>query len=172
MLFVSLFLLLTILCDSDAILKYLATTYNVPDHWYPKLPEKRARVDEYTAWHHANTRMHASTVFLQEVIFPMMGQPTNPAKFKKALADLYSTLDKLENMFLKRQAFLCGDDISLADVLAVCELMQPMCGGRDVLKDRPKLLSWRSRVQSALSDSFDEAHSVVYQIRQKFTAKL
>ncbi len=67
MLFVLLFLLLTILCDSDAILKYLATTYNVPDHWYPKLPEKRARVDEYTAWHHANTRMHASTVFLQEV---------------------------------------------------------------------------------------------------------
>lgn len=54
----------------------------------------------------------------------MMGQPTNPAKFKKALADLDSTLDILENMFLKRQAFLCGDDISLADVLAVCELMQ------------------------------------------------
>nr|BAS29974.1 glutathione S-transferase theta [Cyprinus carpio] len=161
-----------VLTESDAILKYLATTYNVPDHWYPKLPEKRARVDEYTAWHHVNTRMHAATVFLQEVIFPNMGQPTNPAKFKKALTDLDGTLDMLENMFLKRKPFLCGDDISLADLLAVCELMQPMCSGRDVLKDRPKLLSWRSRVQSALSDSFDEAHSVVYQIRQKFTAKL
>uniref|UniRef100_A0A8C1MNJ4 glutathione transferase n=1 Tax=Cyprinus carpio TaxID=7962 RepID=A0A8C1MNJ4_CYPCA len=159
-------------CYYDAILKYLATTYNVPDHWYPKLPEKRARVDEYTAWHHVNTRMHASTVFLQEVIFPMMGQPTNPAKFEKALADLNGTLDMLENMFLKRQPFLCGDEISLADLLAVCELMQPLCSGRDILKDRPKLLSWRSRVQSALSDSFDEAHSVVYQIREKFTAKL
>ncbi|KAI2664976.1 Glutathione S-transferase theta-1 [Labeo rohita] len=265
-----------VLTESDAILKYLATTYNVPDHWYPKLPEKRARVDEYAAWHH--------------VIFPMMGQLKNDAKFEKALRDLDGTLDMLENMFLKRQAFLCGDDISLADLLAVCEIMQarvggcsegrseisavktdssdllkwnrylrdqrrisryhthvmhfpscfwsaqsvegyctrllnptqpprrresflahvsmtseqggrnsdtfitsmhlavitsdrfcaefahlnepPMCSGRDILKDRPKLLSWRSRVQSALSDSFDEAHSVVYQIKQKLSAKL
>lgn len=54
----------------------------------------------------------------------MMGQPKNPVKFEKALADLDGTLDMLENMFLKRQAFLCGDDISLADLLAVCELMQ------------------------------------------------
>ncbi|XP_059399578.1 glutathione S-transferase theta-1-like [Carassius carassius] len=165
-----------VLTESDAILKYLATAYNVPDHWYPKLPEKRARVDEYTAWNHANTRTHISSVFLHEVGFdvllPRMGQQTNPEKLEKALADLDGTLDKLENMFLKNQAFLCGDDISLADLLAVCELMQPLCGGRDILKDRPKLLSWRRRVQSALSDSFDEAHSVVYQIREKFTAKL
>ncbi|XP_016314703.1 glutathione S-transferase theta-1-like [Sinocyclocheilus anshuiensis] len=101
-----------------------------------------------------------------------MGQPTNPEKLEKVLADLDGTLDKLENVFLKNQPFLCGDDISLADLLAVCELMQPLCGGRDILKDRPKLLSWRSRVHSVLSDSFDEAHSVVYQIREKFTAKL
>ncbi|KAF4113820.1 glutathione S-transferase theta-3-like [Onychostoma macrolepis] len=155
-----------VLTESDAILKYLATAYNVPDHWYPKLPQKRARVDEYTAWNHANMRTHISFIFLQEVLLPFMGQPTNPEKLKKVLADLDGTLDKLENMFLKNQAFLCGDDISLADLLAVCELMQPMCSQRDVLKDRPKLLSWRSQVQSALSDSFDEAHSVVYQIRE------
>jgi len=54
----------------------------------------------------------------------MTGQPANPAKLEKALSDLEGTLDKLENMFLKRQPFLCGDDISLADLLAVCELMQ------------------------------------------------
>lgn len=54
----------------------------------------------------------------------MMGQLKNDAKFEKALRDLDGTLDMLENMFLKRQAFLCGDDISLADLLAVCEIMQ------------------------------------------------
>lgn len=162
-----------VLTESDAILKYLATTYNVPDHWYPKLPEKRARVDEYTAWHHVNTRLHAATVFWLEFLLPIMtGQPTNPAKLEKALSDLDGTLDKLENMFLKRQAFLCGDDISLADLLAVCELMQSLGSGRDVLKNRPNLLSWRSRVQSSLSDSFDEAHAIVYRLREKFTAKL
>ncbi|XP_051549218.1 glutathione S-transferase theta-1-like isoform X2 [Myxocyprinus asiaticus] len=114
-----------VLTESDAILKYLAKTYNVPDHCYPRHPEKRARVDEYTAWHHMNTRMHAAKVFIFEVLLPhMMGQATDPVKIEKALAELEGTLDKLENMFLKRQAFLCGDDISLADLLAICELMQ------------------------------------------------
>ncbi|XP_055054385.2 glutathione S-transferase theta-2 [Misgurnus anguillicaudatus] len=162
-----------VLTESDAILKYLATTYNVPDHWYPREPVRRARVDEYTAWHHMNTRLHAAKVFIYEVLLPRMtGQPTDAGKFDKALAELDETLDKLENMFLKRQAFLCGDDISLADLLAVCELMQPLGGGRDILKDRPKLQTWKSRVQSALSDSFDEAHSVLYRLRDKSNAKL
>ncbi|KAA0716830.1 Glutathione S-transferase theta-1 [Triplophysa tibetana] len=97
----------------------------------------------------------------------MMGQPPDAGKVDKALGELEETLDKLEKMFLKRQAFLCGDDISLADLLAICELMQPLGGGRDILKDRPKLLSWKSRVQSALSDSFDDAHSVLYRLRDK-----
>lgn len=162
-----------VLTESDAILKYLATTYNVPDHWYPREPVRRARVDEYTAWHHMNTRLHAAKVFIYEVLLPAMtGQPTDAGKVDKALAELEETLDKLENMFLKRQAFLCGDDISLADLLAVCELMQPLGGGRDILKDRPKLQSWKSRVQSALSGSFDEAHSILYRLRDKSKAKL
>lgn len=47
------------------------------------------------------------------------------------------------------------------------DFFQPLGGGRDILKDRPKLLSWKSRVQSALSDSFDDAHSVLYRLRDK-----
>ncbi|CAB1321589.1 unnamed protein product [Coregonus sp. 'balchen'] len=162
-----------VLTESDAILKYLATKYDVPGNWYPRHPERRARVDEYTAWHHTNTRPHAAKVFLMEVLLPQMtGQPTDPLKVERALADLSDTLEKLENMFLKRQPFLCGDDISLADLLAVCELMQPLGGGRDILKDHPKMLSWKSRVQSALGDSFDEAHRVLYSLRDRSKAKL
>ncbi|XP_062398654.1 glutathione S-transferase theta-2 [Sardina pilchardus] len=162
-----------VLTESDAILKYLATKYDVPDHWYPRHAERRAKVNEYTAWHHTNTRPHAAKVFILEVLMPrMMGQPVETERVQKALVELSGTLDKLEGMFLKRQPFLCGDDISLADLLAVCEIMQPLGGGRDILQDRPKLLSWRSRVQSALKDSFDEAHTVLYRLRDKSKAKL
>lgn len=55
------------MCCSDAILKYLVTKYDVPEHWYPRQPEGRAKVDEYTAWHHSSTRPHAAKVFIVEV---------------------------------------------------------------------------------------------------------
>ncbi|KAL7836958.1 hypothetical protein AOLI_G00282420 [Acnodon oligacanthus] len=162
-----------VLTESDAVLKYLATVYNVPEHWYPREPLRRARVDEYTAWHHTNTRLHAATVFITEVLMPrMLGRPANPEKLQKAVEELEQTMQKLDKMFLKRQAFLCGDDISIADLLAICEIMQPLAGGRDVLKNHPNLQSWRSRVQAALGEPFNEAHSILYRLRDKTAARL
>ncbi|RVE68681.1 hypothetical protein OJAV_G00095310 [Oryzias javanicus] len=162
-----------VLTESDAILKYLTTKEGVPEHWYPPQPDRRARVDEYTAWHHTNTRPHAAKVFLLEVLFPAQsGGPVDEARLRRALSDLDGTLDKLESMFLRRQPFLCGDDITIADLLAVCEIMQPLGGGRDILKDRPLLQRWKSRVQSAVGEAFDEAHSVLYGLRDRRKAKL
>ncbi|MEQ2256179.1 hypothetical protein ILYODFUR_021721 [Ilyodon furcidens] len=162
-----------VLTESDAILKYLATNHNVPEHWYPWLPERRARVDEYTAWHHTNTRPHAAKVFMLEVLLPaQFGAPVDQDHLERALLELDATLDKLESMFLRRQPFLCGDDITVADLLAICELMQPLGSGRDVLKDRPQLQRWRSRVQSALGESFDEAHAVLFAVRDRWRARL
>nr|XP_057927940.1 glutathione S-transferase theta-2 [Doryrhamphus excisus] len=162
-----------VLTESDAILKYLCRKYAVAEHWYPRQPERRARVDEYAAWHHTNTRPHAAKVFLLEVLFPTRsGSAVDEAALARALSQLDRTLDKLESMFLRRQPFLCGDDVTLADLLAVCELMQPLGGGRDVLLGRPRLLSWRTRVRSALGDAFDDAHAVLYAVRDRRKAKL
>ncbi|MBN3289647.1 GSTT1 transferase, partial [Polypterus senegalus] len=157
-----------VLTESDAILKYLATTYKVPHHWYPQDPKIRARINEYTSWHQTNTRPHAARVFILEVLMPRMtGNPPDAKKVERALADLSETLDKLESVFLKRQPFLCGDEITLADLLAICELMQPLGSGRDVLKDRPKLDAWRERIKSAMKDTFDEVHMYLYRLRDK-----
>ncbi|KAF7641932.1 hypothetical protein LDENG_00268160 [Lucifuga dentata] len=162
-----------VLTESDAILKYLVTKYNLADHWYPRQPERRARVDEYTAWHHTHTRLHAAKVFILEVLLPAQsGSQVDQVRLNRALSDLDQTLDKLESMFLRRSSFLCGDDVSVADLLAVCELMQPIGGGRDVLKDRPLLQRWRSCVQAAVGESFDVAHSVLYGVRDRRKAKL
>ncbi|KAK0136773.1 Glutathione S-transferase theta-1 [Merluccius polli] len=139
-----------VLTESVAILKYLVTKYSIPQHWYPSQAERRAKV-----------------------LFPRMtGSAVDGVKLERALAELKETLDRLESMFLKRQPFLCGDDITLADLLAVCELMQPLGGDRDVLSDRPKLQQWRSRIQSALGESFDQSHSVLYKVRENFKSKL
>lgn len=162
-----------ILTESDAIMKYLATRYDVPEHWYPRQPKRRARVDEYTAWHQTNTRPHAARVFILEVLLPgQTGSQVDEGRLIRALSQLEDTLDKVESMFLRRQPFLCGDDITVADLLAVCELMQPLGGDRDVLQRRPELQRWRSRVQAAVGESFDRAHAALYALRDRRKAKL
>ncbi|XP_061749706.1 glutathione S-transferase theta-2 isoform X2 [Nerophis ophidion] len=162
-----------VLTESAAILKYLCSKYEVAEHWYPRQPERRARVEEYTAWHHTNTRAHAAKVFLLEVLIPTRtASGVDQALLSRALSQLDATLDLLESMFLRRQPFLCGDDITLADLLAACELMQPVGGGRDVLQGRPQLRRWMTRVQSALGHAFHEAHAVLYAVRDRRRAKL
>ena len=44
------------LFESHAILRYLAKTHNVPDHWYPQDILKRSLVDQYLDWHHSFLR--------------------------------------------------------------------------------------------------------------------
>lgn len=55
---------------------------------------------------------------------------------------------------------------------AHCVSLQPLGGGRDVLQQRPQLQRWRSRVQSAVGESFDQAHAVLYAVRDRRKAKL
>nr|XP_006822361.1 PREDICTED: glutathione S-transferase theta-1-like [Saccoglossus kowalevskii] len=112
--------------ESVAILKYLAAKYNTVDHWYPQDLQKRARVDEYLAWHHGNTRKDVAFLYWTEVVIPIVsGTEINQQRLENAVTAFKATLDRVENtysIFLKDQKFLCGDDITLADIMAVPEV--------------------------------------------------
>ena len=63
------------LYESHTILKYLCQTRNVPDHWYPKDPKRRAKVDEYLDWHHTGLRMGSGGYFFRKYVSPITGKP-------------------------------------------------------------------------------------------------
>ena len=56
--------------------------------------------------------------------------------------------------------------------MACCELEQPQIAGYDVRKNRPVLAAYMERVQSDLNPFYDEAHKVLYQMRDKFGGKI
>ena len=60
------------MAESHAIMRYLATTRNVADHWYPADPRKRALVDQYLDWHHSWLRLGASRSVFLPVFMPML----------------------------------------------------------------------------------------------------
>ena len=58
---------LSLCCNtySAAIMTYLVDKYHLPDHWYPKDLQKRAKVDEYLHWHHNYLRWIARSFFMR-----------------------------------------------------------------------------------------------------------
>ena len=57
---------------SGAILRYLATKYQVPDHWYPSKLQDRARVDECLEWTDANLRAGTAGYFFNKVAIKLL----------------------------------------------------------------------------------------------------
>ncbi|XP_026572897.1 glutathione S-transferase theta-1-like [Pseudonaja textilis] len=150
-----------ILEESTAILLYLTRKYNTPSYWYPPDMKKRARVDEYLAWQISTIRAGTSKILWLKVVIPLfIGHQVSPEKLHEAMEELNHTIQKLEDKFLQEKPFLIGPEISLADLVAIVELMQPFGASCDILEGHPKLQEWRKRVELTLGkELFMEAHN-------------
>ncbi|XP_066465872.1 glutathione S-transferase theta-1-like [Tiliqua scincoides] len=153
------------LAESIAILLYLARKFQTPDHWYPADLQKRARVDEYLSWQHTGVRMFGSKVFLIKTLLPLfLGCSVPPEKLERAVEGLNEALKAFEEKFLQDRPFIAGNEISLADLVALVELMQPVGAGHDIFEGRPKLAAWRRRVEDKVGkDLVLEAHKPLLQ---------
>jgi len=148
-----------VLIESVGILRYICRTYNVADHWYPKDSMKQARVDEYLEWQHANTRASCGLYYLYKVLWPKMnGKPVNEQRIAQQEKQINITLNLIENVWLKDKQFLCGDDISISDIIAICEIEHTRMAGYDSFANRPILSEWKTRVMARLSPYYEEAN--------------
>ncbi|XP_062038450.1 glutathione S-transferase theta-1 isoform X2 [Lepus europaeus] len=167
------------LAESVAILLYLTHKYKVPDHWYPQDLQARARVDEYLAWQHTALRRsclralwHKFCCFPHQVMFPVfLGELVSPELLAATLAELEVNLQALEDTFLQNKVFLAGPHVTLADLVAITELMHAVGAGCQVFEGRPKLAAWRQRVEAAVGeDLFREAHEVILKAKDSAPA--
>uniref|UniRef100_A0A8C3W8F0 glutathione transferase n=1 Tax=Catagonus wagneri TaxID=51154 RepID=A0A8C3W8F0_9CETA len=151
------------LSESVAILLYLTRKYKVPDYWYPQDLQACARVDEYLAWQHKTLRRNCLRALWHKVMLPLfLREPVSPETLRATLAELDVNLKVLEDKFLQNKAFLAGPQISLADLVAITELMHPVGAGCQVFEGRPKLAAWRQGVEAAVGEAlFQEAHEFI-----------
>ncbi|XP_046568604.1 LOW QUALITY PROTEIN: glutathione S-transferase theta-1-like [Haliotis rubra] len=158
-----------VLTESVAILKYLSCKYNLPDHWYPRTDLRaQARVDEYCNWQHLNTRGSAAMLFRHLLILPRAtNEPIDMGKVEKCRKNVRSVVTGLEKYYLKSQPFLCGNDISIADILGSCELLQLHAVHEENLyESSPVVKAWMQRVRERLQPTFDDASKMVYRTRE------
>jgi len=76
-------------------------------------------------------------------------------------------LDQLENVWLKDTPYIAGQNISVADVLAACELEQPTMVEYDVTEGRPRLAAWWTQVRAQCQPHYDDVHSVIHNMRKR-----
>ncbi|KAG9487423.1 glutathione S-transferase theta-3-like [Eleutherodactylus coqui] len=145
--------------ESYAIIFYLIRKFKTPDHWYPSDLQKRARVDEYLAWHLTTARSGTTKLFWLKAMTPYVtGHEVNPEKLNAALCEFKTISTAIQDVFLQDKPFLVGDEVSIADVVALADISQTCVSGLHVFEDYPKLAAWKQRVKEAVGvELFKEA---------------
>lgn len=156
-----------VLTESVAILKYLCDKHQLNNPWYPTDLQARARVDEYTYWFPSNIRTNVAGYCFFKVLrknfFPE--EPIDQQKVEYFYKETIKVLDLLENAWLAKTPYLCGQAFSLADLITICELEQTVVTGLDYTSGRPMLSAWSQRIKNNLQPHFDEVHALLYKVR-------
>eukprot|EP00088_Acartia_fossae_P010719 TRINITY_DN1536_c0_g1_i10.p1 TRINITY_DN1536_c0_g1~~TRINITY_DN1536_c0_g1_i10.p1 ORF type:complete len:239 (-),score=55.43 TRINITY_DN1536_c0_g1_i10:4-720(-) len=164
------------LTESVAMLRYLANTRDIADHWYPKDTKQQARVDEYLEWQHIGTRFLCSSFFMAKMMKPMKTRiPPNEKNVQNIKDVMEKQLELVERIWLKNgeKDFIGGGkDVSVADLLAACEMEQPRMAGYDVRDKSPVLKLYMDRVQDRLNPHYAEAHVGLNEMVKKFKGEV
>lgn len=165
--------------ESHAILRYLATTRNVADHWYPQDPKRRALVDSVLDWHHLHLRCNAFLIIVHRVISLLPGikkgiyPEYNEAVAEDSKVGLNEALEYIETVLLKGpNKFLENqEEVSIADLSLVCEIKQLLwlesSEQEELLGSRKRIKAWLEAVENATNPQFDEVHSKLYGMAKK-----
>ncbi|EDW00511.1 glutathione S-transferase theta-3 [Drosophila grimshawi] len=154
------------LSESAAIFRHLAREKLVPEHWYPRRHLGRSRTDEYLAWQQSNMTVATTDYFQQKWLVPYL-QKTRPSESAVNVAgkQVEHTLNDFEQLFLNSRKFILGNNISYADLSAICEVDQTKAIGFGAFKNRNKLADWYKSVAEELGPYYKS-------VQKEFNAKL
>ncbi|CAI2379986.1 unnamed protein product [Moneuplotes crassus] len=146
--------------ESHAILKYLHSTRNCPDHWYPSDAIKRARVDELLDWHHCFLRQGAGNTVFKTLFGPKIGMKFSEGEIEWHKTILSYSLHMLDSKFLGNHKFLLSDELTIADLSIFCELTSLGFLSMD-FSEYPNIKTWYSAI-----DSIEEVSKVCKPVKK------
>uniref|UniRef100_A0A8B9YD59 GST C-terminal domain-containing protein n=1 Tax=Bos mutus grunniens TaxID=30521 RepID=A0A8B9YD59_BOSMU len=142
--------------DGDFLLAK-SCKYQTEAHRYPPELQAHTRVDECLAWQHTATQQPCLLLHFSQ-------QPMDATQVEQLLGKLTPALGHLDQELLAARPFLASGQVSLEDLMAFTELMQPSPVGCNLFRDWPQLAAWWARVEAALGPELvQKAHRHVLQ---------
>lgn len=159
------------LSESAAIFHYMGRKDMIPERWYPSRDFKTlVRIDEYLEWQQNNLFATSGMMFRKLWIEPMVtGKEAQKDDIEFHKKTVNRTLDDLENIWLKDNKFITGEDITFADLMAISMLEQVV--GLNIYsvntQRHPKVAKWADEVRHYFGDAFQQAHKFLYKFAMK-----
>ncbi|XP_011066704.1 PREDICTED: uncharacterized protein LOC105153504 [Acromyrmex echinatior] len=138
------------LCESRAIMTYLANQYDKKDSLYPKDPKKRALVDQRLFFDLGTLYKSFSDYYYSIMFTGATPQKATYAKMNEALTFL--------NKFLEGENYVAGKTLTLADLALVVTVSNFKLMDYDLSK-YSNILKWYSKIQ-AEAPKYNEIESV------------
>ncbi|PIK44482.1 putative glutathione S-transferase theta-1 isoform X3 [Apostichopus japonicus] len=92
------------------------------------------------------------------------GIPADEESLQRQWKNVMKAFTAVEDYFLKDQPYIGGDQITIADLLGTCEVMQTAGVDPDFTKDHPKMKAWIQRVRHETNPHFDDTHKMIYKL--------
>lgn len=103
--------------ESNTICRYLCNAYAPDSPLYPKAPRARAAVETWMDWQLGHLTAPMVTIFFTHVRIP---EPDRDWKAEARAREDAGRLWKIVDSKLAGQRFLCGNDLTLADIALGC----------------------------------------------------
>ncbi|CAF3881204.1 unnamed protein product, partial [Rotaria sp. Silwood1] len=110
--------------ESHTIMRYICTSRNLPNHYYPNDIKQRAKVDYWLDWHHMNLRHGSLRLIKVNFLGPTKkySQQTIDELRKEGDNVLKSSMSFMEEALSKSNYLAGGNQFSIADIALACEV--------------------------------------------------
>ena len=107
------------------------------------------------------SRIHISETFAKK--------PLDEKLVAKAKEEFTKAVNHLATYYLKDNPYIVGEDISAADLIAICHLPQlDMVGEENLYEGNPVVLAWEKRVRERLQPHCDETSVKYREFKEMF----